>query len=299
MSALDLNLLPTFLAVLDSGRISAAAKHLHLSQPAVTSQIHKLEEALGVPLFVRSAQGVSPTEAGERFATHARAVQRQLEEAVSAVRAKEEPLRTLSITASTTIAAHVLPPVLARFRAAHPFVPFRVAVANTEDVLDAVKGGRVPIGLVEGHGRAAGVRLEPYVDDALVPVMGRGAGFRIRHVADLERVPILWREPGSGTRAILERPLRRAGIRKKPLPIDIELASTEAILGAAAAGLGVAFVSRWSVQPYLAIGTVQIVAGLDFVLPRTFYWALPAGGLHGTEARFYDFARRNPPLVTG
>jgi DNA-binding transcriptional LysR family regulator len=68
----DPALLPTFLAVLDSGRISAAARVLRLSQPAVTAQIRKLEEAMGAPLFVRSARGVVPTPAGERLAGYAR-----------------------------------------------------------------------------------------------------------------------------------------------------------------------------------------------------------------------------------
>ncbi|WP_394833585.1 LysR substrate-binding domain-containing protein [Pendulispora rubella] len=298
MGSIDPTLLPTFLAVRDAGRISAAAKIVHLSQPAVTAQIRKLEEALGVALFVRSARGVAPTRAGERLAAYARSVQRTLDEAASAVRAGEEPLGALSLTASTTIAAHVLPPVLAKFRAAHPAIPLRLEVANTEEVLAAVKSGRVPLGLVEGHTRAGGVHLEPYVDDALVPVIGRTAPFRIRKLRDFAGVPILWREPGSGTRAILERALRTAGIRKKPQGIDLELASTEAILGAAVAGLGIAFVSRWSIQPHLVAGGVHLVPGLDFSVRRTFSWAIPAGGLQGTEARFYSFAKNNPPVIS-
>ncbi|WP_394823742.1 LysR substrate-binding domain-containing protein [Pendulispora albinea] len=297
MSPLDPALLPTFLAVCDAGRISAAAKVVHLSQPAVTAQIRKLEETLGTPLFVRSARGVVPTPAGERLVTYARRVQRTLEEASASIREGEEPLGTLTLTASTTIAAHVLPPVLAKFRATYPSTPLRIEVGNTEEVLVAVKSGRIPLGLVEGHSRAAGVHLEPYVDDALVPVIGRAALFRVRRLRDLADVPILWREPGSGTRAILDRALRAAGIRKRPLPTDLELASTEAILGAVAAGLGVAFVSRWSIQAHLSAGSVQIVPGLDFLVRRTFLWAVPAGGLQGTEARFYAFARSHPPVV--
>ncbi len=297
VSAIDPALLPAFLAVMDSGRISSAAKIVHLSQPAVTAQIRKLEAALATPLFVRSARGVAPTPAAERLSVYARRVRRALEEAAATVNAGEEPLGELELTASTTIAAHVLPSVLARFRSEHPSLPVRIEVANTEDALDALKSGRLPLGLVEGHARAAGVRLQAFVDDEVVPVIGRGAPFRLRTLRALAGVPILWREPGSGTRSVLEGPLRRAGIRRRPGPLDLELASTEAILGAVVAGLGVAFLSRWSIQTHLAAGAVQLLPDLDFVVRRTFHWALPAGGLRGAAARFHAFAQRSPPVA--
>jgi DNA-binding transcriptional LysR family regulator len=295
--AFDPALLPTFLAVVDTGRISAAARVLALSQPAVTAQIRRLEDAVGAPLFVRSVRGVVPTAAGERLAGYARSVRDLLEEAAASVSGPDEPSDELVLTASTTIAAHVLPQVLAGFRRAHPGVALRLEVGNTEAVLASVTAGRVPLGLVEGLTRAAGVRLAPFVDDEIVAVVGRGSPLRIRRLADFANVPILWREPGSGTRSVLDRALRQAGIRRKPMPTDVVLGSNEAIFGAVAAGLGAAFVSRWSVQTYLAAGRIVIVPGLDLVVRRTFHWALPTGVLRGAAARFFDFAQTHPPVL--
>jgi DNA-binding transcriptional LysR family regulator len=295
MSTHDLEpaLLSTFLAVLDAGRISAAAKTLHLSQPAVTAQVQRLEETLGVALFVRSAQGVAPTPAGVRFAEYAREVRRTLQDAVSAVAQAREPSGALVVGASTTIAAHVLPSLLARFRAQHRDLALRVLVGNTESVVDDVREGGVPLGLVEGHARASGVRLEPFLDDEIVAVVGRDAPFTVRRASDLEAVPLLWRETGSGTRAVVERALAKSGVRRRGVrALDVELGSTEAILGGAAAGLGVAFVSRISARSHVEAGLVRVVPGLDLVIRRTFRWALPAGALSGMAARFYDFARR-------
>ncbi len=293
--ALDLALLSTFLGVLASGRISVAAKTLHLSQPAVTAQIRKLEDALGAALFVRSVHGVTPTDAGLRLAKHARAIQRLIEEAVAEVAGVEEQRGPLVLAASTTIAAHVLPPLLAQFRAAERGVPFDMHVGNTEQVVEEVRAGRIPLGLVEGHARAQGVRLEPFIDDEIVPIVGRDASFRLRQTRDLDDVPILWREAGSGTRAVVEQALRKAGLRRRSARhLDVELGSTEAIIGGAAAGLGIAFVSRWSVRAHLAAGLVRVVQAPELVVRRTFRWALPAGGLTGTPSRFYAFARRTP-----
>jgi DNA-binding transcriptional LysR family regulator len=294
--AIDPSLLSTYLAVVDVGRISAAAKTLHLSQPAVTAQVRRLEDSVGAALLVRSVHGVTPTDAGLRLARHARAVRALLEEALADVSGAEERSGPLALAASTTIAAHVLPPMLARFRASQKDVSLQIHVGNTEQVVDQVRDGRIPLGLVEGHARASGVRLEPFVDDEIVLVVGRDAPFHVRAVADLDATPVLWREAGSGTRAVVERALARAGLRKrKGRGLDVELGSTEAILGGAAAGLGVAFVSRWSIRAHLAAGLVRVVPVPGLVVRRTFHWALPAGALSGTAARFHAFAARNPP----
>ncbi len=296
MPRLDPSLLATFLVVLDCGRISAAAKALHLSQPAVTAQIRRLENALGAALFLRSVHGVTPTEAGLRLGRHARSVEALLDHAVADVSGTDDRHGPLAIAASTTIAAHVLPPVLALFRASNRDVPMRVHVGNTEEVVDEVREGRSRLGLVEGHARASGVRLEPYREDAIVPIVGSDTPFRVRRTADLETVPLLWREAGSGTRAVVERALRKAKVDRRGVRhLDLELASTEAIVGGAVAGLGVAFVSRASVRAHLLAGLVRIVDAPELVVRRTFRWALPAGGLTGTAAAFHAFAQR-PPL---
>jgi DNA-binding transcriptional LysR family regulator len=295
--SLDPTLLATFLAVHRAGRISGASKVLHLSQPAVTAQIRRLEGALGVALFTRSVRGVAATEAGDRLARHAIEIERRVEQAIADVRGEAESERgELVVAASTTIAAHVLPPLFAGFRATRRDVGLRARVGNTEEVLEDVRDGRAPVGLVEGHARAAGVRLEPFIDDEIVLVTGRDASFKIRAARDLENVPLLVRESGSGTRSVVERALAKAGLGKRARTRDIELGSTEAILSGAIAGLGVAFVSRWSIR-HLAPGLLREVAGLDLVVRRTFRWALPAGGLSGTAASFHAFAVRSAPVL--
>lgn len=292
---LDPALLPTFLAVLDHGRISAAARAVHLSQPAVTARIRRLEETTGTPLFVRSVRGVSPTPAGERLGVRAREIQRLLDEASADLSGDSHQLGALSLVASTTIAAHVLPPVLARFRARYPDVAIEVEIGNTEAALDAVREGRRPLGLVEGHARASGIHLEPWVDDALLPVVGARSPWRVREIEDLADVPILWREPGSGTRAVLARGLREAGVRHRPRNLDLVLSSSEAIANAAASGLGVAFLSRWSLSMPLAAGRLRTLPALPLSIRRTFHWAMPTGAVGGTAGHFLAFARSSPP----
>lgn len=296
---LDPDLLESYLAVLEAGRISTAARGLNLSQPAVTARMRKLEEDLGTPLLLRSVRGVAPTPAGERLRSYALRIRSLLREASDAVAGAGRDVGKLSLMASTTIAAHVLPGPLAAFHSRYPEARLQLEIGNTGEVIDAVREGAFPLGLVEGHRRASGVRLEPWVDDELVLVTRPGQRFRPRSLAELQDLPLLWREPGSGTRAVMSRALKQAGLRHRPGAEDLVLASSEAIAGAAAAGLGLAFLSRWSVKPYLSAGRLKLVAGLgDLQLRRTFHWALPTGGLSGAAALFLDQARAHPPQLS-
>ena len=188
---IDPELLPTLLAVAEHGGIAAAARAVDLSQPAVSARIHRLERALGTALFERSARGVSPTPAGQRLLHYAREVQELRDRAAREV-GPSRSLGPLAIMASTTIAAQVLPTAFAAYRRRHPDVRIDLAIGNTKDVIEAVRGGAYPLGLVEGHRRVPAVRLEPWLDDELQLVIGRDApaAWRPRRAVDLSLIHI-------------------------------------------------------------------------------------------------------------
>ena len=296
---LDPRRLETFRVVAQEGQVSAAARLLNLSQPAVTAQVRQLEAGLGRPLFVRHAGGVRLTEEGRLLLDYARRVHGLLEEAGERV-AGAAPLRgSLVLGASTTAAAYVLPPVLHSFLAGHRLAGARLDVGNTDEVLERVRRGRLPLGLVEGLTRAPGLSLEPYLADELVAVRAAHPPAplaAVRSARDLASVPLLWREAGSGTRAVVERALRRLHPGLAPREGDLVLGDTEAIKACAALGLGIGFLSRWSIQSELG-RHLQVVPLPDLSIPRTFSWALPSGGLSGPAGAFLRHARLHPPAL--
>jgi DNA-binding transcriptional LysR family regulator len=297
VARIDPRKLETFRVVVQARKISSAAKLLHLSQPAVTAQIRALEEECGRALLLRTPKGVTPNAWGERLLEAAKQVHDVIGSVESAF--QEEPTldQEVVLAASMTTAAYVVPPLAAGYRALHGRIAFRLQVANTARVLEWVAEGRVPLGIVEGRSRSPRVHLERYLDDELVAVAATSApDFRgISRAADLVKVPLLLREPGSNTRAMVEEGLARVlGGRQMPRT-ELLFGSNQSIKLACAAGLGVAFVSRWSVQLELAAGTLRIVPLRDLRLVRSFSWATVSRQLDGAAGRFLAWARRNPP----
>jgi DNA-binding transcriptional LysR family regulator len=297
VARLDPRKLETFRVVAQTRKISLAAKLLHLSQPAVTAQIRALEEECGRPLLVRSSRGVTPNEWGLRLLETAKGVNDLLSAAEGALADAPAAGEEVVLGASMTTAAYVVPPLAAGYRAIHGRVPFRLQVGNTARVLEWVAEGRVPLGIVEGRTRSARVHLERYLEDELVPVAAASARelCGIARASELAKVPLLLREPGSNTRAVVEEALAKVVGTREVRRSELLFGSNQSLKMAAVAGLGIAFVSRWSVQLEVSAGMLRVLPLRDVRIARAFSWAMPSRELHGAAGRFLAWARRNPP----
>jgi DNA-binding transcriptional LysR family regulator len=292
---MDSSLLRTFRVVCEAGRISMAARVLHLSQPAISQQMQRLEDHVRKPLLTRSARGVTPTAAGVTLLSYARRVEETLEEAEAALRGDESLGGELRLAASTTLASYVVPRLFARFVSRETTASLRLTVANTAGVLELVRSGEVPLGLVEGSDRAPHVHTEAFFDDEIVPCVST-ASEQLRFAvpltaADLAMAPLAMRERGSGTREVVERGLRQAGVRRPRDAPELELGSTESCKAAVEAGLAVGFLARVAIDKELALGTLRQIEIRRVHIARTFRWALRStaapGGIAG---RFFRFA---------
>jgi DNA-binding transcriptional LysR family regulator len=297
-SRLNPGLLYTFLVVADAGQISEAARRLHLSQPAITAQIRRLESDLNTPLFIRSVHGVALTPPAARLRERLQRVFGELEQTLQELDQTQELTGVLHFAASTTCAAHFVPSIFIRFRHYHPDVGLQLVVGNAKEVLEHVREQRVGLGLLGGHERSPGVRLEPFMPDEIIPVCGaqipdpklRRAIANVKSARDLEHLPIIWREQGAGTRAVAEEVLKDSGVNMKKLNQGVEIGSTEAIKSLIIAGLGVAFFSCWEIQNELASGAVREIEIPGLRIHRVFSWAIPSGEIGGLAGEFYRFA---------
>ena len=286
--ALDSRRLETFLVVAQSGQVSAAARLLNLSQPAVTAQIRQLEAEAGYPLFLRHIKGMRLTERGRRLLGYARKVHDLLAEAAEDMLGEQAVTGELHLGASTTAAAYIIPKLLQTFLGSH-----RLVAVTLE-----IREGRIALGLVEGLTKAPGVSLEPYLQDELVAVRPSGAPpnlAAVRKASDLAGVPLIRRELGSGTRAVLERAFLKAHIPVQTRPSDLVVGDTETIKSCVLEGLGIGFLSLWSIQRELANGSLEVIPIPDLRIIRTFSWAHGSGALPGLASAFWRHASQEPP----
>ncbi|MBQ7776487.1 MAG: LysR family transcriptional regulator [Lachnospiraceae bacterium] len=167
----QLNLYHIFYTVAQCGNISAAAKKLYISQPAVSKSISKLEEAFPTPLLQRTSKGVVLTESGQ-------ILYQQLETAFQAIKHGEEQIQqnnalgvgSLSIGVSTTLCKYVLLPYLKSFIAANPNIKVSISCQSTYETLTALDNGTLDIGLVGESERLGNLSFQPIktIHDTLV-----------------------------------------------------------------------------------------------------------------------------------
>ncbi len=277
--------LATFVAAVETGSIQAAADALVVTQSAATKRIQSLERRLGVALLERGRSGVRPTDAGRTLYPDAK-------EALAALHRGEErvladgPARAsaLRLAASHTIGGFLLPRWLSGFRAQAPEVHPQVEVVNSPAVLRLVREGGADIGFVEGADDLSGFDVLPVGVDELAVVVHPGHRWARRtsvRPGELAGEPFYAREAGSGTRAVAEARLARAGTVLQP---SLEVASTEILKRAVLDG-GFAVLSRHAVAGELASGALMAlpVRGVD--LERRLSAVRRARGRHGSAPR--------------
>jgi DNA-binding transcriptional LysR family regulator len=127
----DWSLYRTFLAVLDEGSLSGAARALGLAQPTVGRHVEALQQALGFALFTRSQRGLLPTEAARQLRPYAEALAATTAALLRATSSQSGEARgAVRVTASEVVGAEVLPPILGPLREAHPGLAIELVLSN-------------------------------------------------------------------------------------------------------------------------------------------------------------------------
>lgn len=161
----NFNLYHIFYTVAKCRNISAAARELYISQPAISKAISKLEQSLGTTLFYRSSRGVSLTEPGEILFV-------QVENAFQAITQGEEQLQRfqklgmghLSIGVSATLCKYVLLPILQPFIRQNPHIQLSIACQSSLETMQALEQGTLDIGLIGAEDDMSAFVFEPLTD---------------------------------------------------------------------------------------------------------------------------------------
>lgn len=278
---MNIGQLRTFVAIVEQGTFSSAARALGISQPAVTMQIQSLEADLGATLLERRYRKVDPTEAGRALLPYARKVLAELETARQEIERLSDTVGGhLELAVSTTPGQYIVPRLLGRFLKEYPDVTVSLRVYDTADVVSRVESGDAHLGMTGAHMHGASVLYEEMGTDSLLMICPPDSPLASRSDVTLSEVaesPFIVRENGSGTRVVFEHALRDGGIEPSDLNVVIELGTSEAIVNAVEGGMGIGVVSHWMADKALALGTVAQVAVPGYPVTRPFFAVLPRG----------------------
>lgn len=175
----DLNRLRIFYHVFSRSSVSIAAKDLHLSQPAVSQHLQKLEKELKVQLFTRSHKQLIPTGAGEQLFTAIKPFMASLPETLENLRhPADSPFGLVRIGAPYEFGRAHLPDICHGFRLKHPDVRFNIRLGESLTLLELLDQGEIDFAIVDmvatdidpGWGKRQGYSSEPLIDEELILV---------------------------------------------------------------------------------------------------------------------------------
>jgi DNA-binding transcriptional LysR family regulator len=199
---MHLERLGQFLRIVETGSMNAAARAVHLTQPALSRSLRLLEEELGVALFHRRGRGLVLTPAGRALVPRAQAlIDASGELAKEVGRSAERGYYDLRLGAVDSVAAYLLPGLIAPLRRAFPTLALKVSTARTRPLLDGAGRGQLDLAIVAHSGAPPGVRARRLGGYQLA-FFGRKdlypGLFRVRREAELLSFPVVEIQPGHG-----------------------------------------------------------------------------------------------------
>lgn len=239
---ITLRQLEIFLAVASTGHVTRASASLHLSQSAASMALSQLERQLATPLFERRGRALQLTERGRLLVGESRELLARVHALPTLLGGDGEALRgELRIAASQTAGCYLLAPAIAAFAHAHPQARVQCHIGNTAAAMQALLAHEADVGYVEGRVTHTDITVSPWRRDRLEIVVGRDHPLAKKprlSAAQLRQLPWIMRETGSGTRELLDRAVRDAGMES--LPALQTFNDAEAVKQAVIDGHGVA-----------------------------------------------------------
>lgn len=283
-------------AIVEEGSVTRAALRLHLTQPALSHQLHNAEEELGAPLFERINKKMVLTPAGERLLAVSRVVLEEL-------RVAEEELRKstaggegrLRISTECYTCYHWLPARLKLFHEIFPRVEVQIVAGVTHHPLPALLDGRLELAIVSDPKPNRRLEFQPLFEDELVAVMAPSHSLASRtwiRPEDFVGQHYIMYSIAREESTVFQQFLNPASVTPRQVShVDL----TEAILEMVRAGLGITVLARWAVAPLLASGELHAARLTRWGIRRKWCAALRRNGLRPAHIdSFVDLLQKHP-----
>jgi DNA-binding transcriptional LysR family regulator len=257
--SLTLRQLQIFVVASRYTSFARAAEELHLTQPAVSMQIHQLEDAIGLRLFERVARKLTLTEAGEMLTHHASRILGEIkdaEDAMTSLKQADSGSINVGIVSSATYFA---PKLLALYSHLYPKVDVHFSVGNRDALLRLLQDNAIDLAIMGRPPPELDTTTEPLASHpqvVIAPLNHPLCGARRFDLQELKGDTFLLREPGSGTRMAAEVMFRQHLFTPAKI---VTLGSNETIKQAVMAGMGVSLISLHTLLLELRTGEIALL----------------------------------------
>ncbi|WP_102346635.1 selenium metabolism-associated LysR family transcriptional regulator [Bacillus sp. Marseille-P3661] len=270
---MNLNHLKAFEKVIQVKSFQEAAKLLSVSQPAITLRIQALEEHFNTKLVMRTTDGIQLTPQGEVIYAKVTEILKLWSELETQVQG-DEPVGRLVLGASTIPSEYVLPTIIKEFKGDYPKVDFCMKISGSKDVVSWLNHRSVDVAITGEPSKNPSLYSIPILKEQLSIIAPIGVFDEdVYHFHDLLESEWILREKSSDTRASLEKMFETLNYSLDQIKIVGELGSTEAVIAAVEAGLGVSVVSSYAAERASHYGRVKIIKCIDFNITRSFYFS--------------------------
>lgn len=250
----------------EHGTMAAVADELHMTRPAVSQSLQRLEDEVGMPLLFRDGRNVRLTTAGLRLLEHTkRMLEIESEAAAELVAMRSGLAGSITLAGFGSAVSALLPLTLRRLHEAAPLVEVTVSELNAESCLRGLTGQDVDVAIIDDVSLpnaplAAGIQVEPLYDDVLYVVMASDHPLAGASWLTLDQLSDEWwvlNEGSAGWHRMVMAALRTSGFEPRRVRGTRSFSSSLALV---ARGAGV------TIQPALALGAMD--PGLEKVLIR-------------------------------
>jgi DNA-binding transcriptional LysR family regulator len=262
--------LEVFESVARNSSFTQAARELHLSQPAVSAQVHQLEEYAGVALFEQLGRTVHLTQAGVTMLEHSREIIQRFRAVTESMQEAKGVAGGTLIVSAITAGDSFFPHLLAAFVREHAGVRIDLRVVNRGELLKQVSENTTDLGIMGRMPEDAELVSEPFARHPFFIIARPDhplAGKRGIALAKLVDEPFVEREEASDTWRTMEKVLGALTLKAR---IRMRLGSNETVKQAVMAGLGIAFLSAHAVALELEVGRLVALDVRGF--PHTENW---------------------------
>ena len=266
-----------FMALAETGSVSAAARMVHVTQPTASMGLKEITDAIGVPLYEVVARKIHLTQMGHELAKTARAISGEWEAFEQQVDGFKGLTRGKLKVAVVSTAKYFIPRILGTFCAKYPQIDISLEILNRDGVVKRLEENLDDLYIMSQPPLHLDIEDEVFMPNPLLLVASKEHRYANKKNVDLGLLKsdkFIFREKGSGTRMTTDSHFKR--LKFKP-DVRLELGSNEAIKQAVIGNLGIAVLSKYSLGEKADLEEVAILKCKEFPIESSWHIVSPKG----------------------